>query len=267
MVRFLYVTLLALFCTMAVAQQRIVSLAPSLTQNLYLLGLDDEVVGYTSYCEEAVHGGKTIVASAIKVNLEKVAVLRPSLLVTTTLTPPETIKQLEMLGIKVEVFASPDSYASMQAQFLAMAKLTDTEDVANRILTECNEKVAQLQQKIDANLKPRMFFQIGTNPLYCVSPTTFMDDYITMAGGVNIITAPRCGAVTRESVIVKDPEFIFVTAMGIKGEDEQKTWAGYKDMSASVTKNIFLLESNKACSPTPVTFVETLESMINYIYP
>lgn len=264
--RFIYTLLLVLFCAVGFAQQRIVSLAPSLTQNLYLLGLENSIVGYTTYCEEAVHGGKTIVASAIKVNLEKVAIQQPTLVLTTTLTAPETIKQLELLGINVEVFGSPDSYATMQEQFMAIAQLTETEAKAKQIVTACNEKIALLQKSIDTTLSPRVFFQIGTSPLFCVSPTTFMDDYIRMSGGVNVITEPRCGAVTRESIIVKDPEIIFVTTMGIKGDDEKKTWSGYKDMSAAQDQQIFLLESNKACSPTPITFVETLETMIGYIY-
>lgn len=267
MKRFIHLILLVLLCTVGLAQQRIVSLAPSLTQNLYLLGLENEVVGYTNYCEEAVHSGKTIVASAIKVNLEKVAVLQPSLVLTTTLTTPETIKQLESLGIKVEVFPSADSYVTMQDQFLKMAQLTQTEAKAKEILMDCSAKIALLQEKIDPDFTPSVFFQIGTSPLYCVSPTTFMDDYIKMAGGTNIITEPRCGAVTRESILVKNPDVIFVTTMGIQGDDEKKTWASYKDISASQHQRIFLVESNKACSPTPITFVETLETMIGYLYP
>lgn len=257
--------LCALLSTVAVAQQRIISLAPSLTQNLYLLGLDNNVVGYTSYCEEAVHGNKEIVASAIKVNLEKVAVLRPDMVLTTTLTPPETIEQIESFGIKVMVYKSPESYESICEQFFDIAEKTNTQASAETIISECNDRINVIKESRKNKKSLRIFFQIGTNPLYCVSPKTFMDDYITFCHGKNVVSTPQCGAVSRESIIVSDPEVIFITAMGIKGEDEQGTWESYKDLSATSSSSIYLLDSNKACSPTPITFVETLETMINYI--
>jgi ABC-type hemin transport system substrate-binding protein len=84
--------------------QRVVSLAPSLTKNIYFMGAGSQLVGCTSFCQEALDDNKEVVASAIKVNLEKLVLQKPDLVVATGLTDPETIASVKKFGIRIEVF-------------------------------------------------------------------------------------------------------------------------------------------------------------------
>ena len=93
-----------------------------------------------------------------------------------------------------------------------------------------------------------------------------MDDYITYAGAQNIAFDFTIGSITRESVLLRNPDVIFIVSMGIIGEEEKKNWEKVKELNASKNKKIFILDSDKACTPTPVTFVETLETIINLTY-
>ncbi len=255
---------LFVFCwitALAGAQSRIVSLAPSLTQNLYLLGAEPQVVGYTSYCEEAVHGQKEIVATAVKVNLEKVVSLQPDLIITTTITNPESIQQLKQFGIRVETYPTPTSFAEICEQFVQIGEQIGKTEKARQIVASSKQKVDSLAGVMKSYPSGKMFFQIGANPLYCVPPKSFMDDFITYSNGRNIADVVGNGHINRETVAVRNPDVIFLTAMGIVGDDEKKIWMRYPEINAVKNNRIYILDSNKSCSPTPVTFVETLDTI------
>jgi ABC-type Fe3+-hydroxamate transport system substrate-binding protein len=257
-------------CTMAMAQDtkmRIVSLAPSLTQNLYFLGLQDQIVGVTSYCEIAKPDNKTIVASAIKVNHERVVMQKPDLVVTTELTSPETIEVLRRFGIRVEVFGKVHSFEEVCEQFTRLGALTGSPNRAEVVIDEVHGRIAAVQVKNPDSKRPRVFFQIGAKPIYTVIPNTFMDDLITFAGGVNIAAGLTMPAITRESVITSNPDVIIIVTMGITGEEEIDVWKRYRTLNAVKNNRIFVIDSDMACTPTPVTFLQSLEEMVKRMYP
>ena len=109
--------LILLFCTgnqlSAQNVKRIISLAPSITKNIYFLDAQNILVGCTSYCTEALADNKEIVASAITVNIEKTISLLPDLVLVSTITSPETIEMLKKFGVKVEVFSTPESFEAI----------------------------------------------------------------------------------------------------------------------------------------------------------
>lgn len=266
--KILVVILFALMgaCIYPQSSQRIVSLAPSLTTMIYLLDAGNKLVGCTNYCEEAVRDNKSVVASAIEVNVEKVFLLKPDLVVTTTLTKPATIEALEKLGIKVKVLPTPRSYDEICSQLIEIAKPIDEEPLARSIVEKQKARLNLLMKRIPNGKKPKVFFEIGANPLYTVIPNTFMDDYITFSGGENIASDLKKGTITRENVLLKNPDVIVIVTMDAVGLEEKTIWENYHNMNASKNGRIFIVESNKACSPNPVTFVDVVEQLIKLMY-
>lgn len=248
------------------APRRIVSLAPSLTKMLYLLEDCDNLVGCTSYCDEALKDNKSVVGSATEVNVEKVFLLKPDLVITTTLTKPSIIEALEKVGVKVNVFPMPKSYAEICSQLIEIAKLTGKQTLAKNIVEEQQTRLELLKQSIPAGTKPKVFFEIGARPLFTVLPNTFMDDYISFIGGENIASDLKIGTITRESVIVRNPDVIFIVTMGIVGTEEKTTWENYQNIAATRNRKIFIVDSDKACSPNPVSFVDVVEQLIAMMY-
>ena len=244
--------------------KRIVSLAPSLTKNIRYLESEDLLVGCTSYCQPIQ---KTeIVASAVKVNIEKVVTLKPDLVIATTITNGETIENLRKFGIRVEVYPTAHSFNDICSQFLELGKLIGREEQATKVINGSRQKVEQLRKSVADEMKQKMFIQIGANPLYTVLTNTFMDDYITFSGCLNIASDLSIGTITRENVLLRNPDVIFVVTMGIVGEEEKFNWEKIKELNATKNKKIFIIDSDKACTPTPVTFTETLETIINLTY-
>ena len=265
----LSITLVTISLTYSVFGQtptRIVSLAPSLTKNVYFLEQQHKLVGCTSYCDTAVANGKEVVASAVKVNIEKVVSLKPDLVITTTMTNPETLDMLKKFNIRVETFPTAKSFDEICKQTIRLGQIIGAESNAKRIVTQSETKIKSLASSTRNDKSPTVFFQIGAKPLFTVIPGTFMNDYILLAGGKNVVTTTKTGTITREAVIASNPDVIFIVTMGIVGNEEKNVWESYSTLNAARNKKIFIIDSNDACTPTPVTFVKTLERVINLIY-
>lgn len=255
----LYICLWATLSAVAQNHGRIVSLAPSLTQSLYYLDAQEKIIGVTSYCTVAKDDQKEIVASAVKANLEKVVSLKPDLVIVSGFTNPKDIETLRKFNIQVEVFQSPKSFDEICAQFTRLGKLIGNSAKAEQIVAESRRKIAAIAAKPKWKKQPKMFFQIGANPLFTVVPNTFMDDYMKLLGARNIAQNLTRGTVGREFVIAGNPDYIFIVTMGIVGDEEKAVWSKYRNLAAARKKQIFIIESDIACQPTPITFAQTME--------
>lgn len=246
---------------------RIISLAPSLTQSLYFLNAQDKVTGITSYCTVAKDDNKEIVASAVKVNLEKVVSLKPDLVLVSGFTSPKDIGTLRKFGITVEVFESPKSFDEICKQFIRIGTLVGEKEKAENIVKENRKKVEAIAAKREREKTSKVFFQIGANPLFTVIPNTFMADYIKYLNAENIAKNLKRGTIGREFVIANNPDYIFIVTMGIVGKEEKTVWKKYTNLTASRKKQIFIIESDIACQPTPITFAQTMEVLDKLVNP
>lgn len=246
--------------------ERIVSLTPSLTMDVYYLGLKDKLVGCTSYCQIAKADKKEIVGSAKVVNVEKILSLKPDLVLVSSITSPETIDKLRKLGLYVEEFPTPKSFEMLCKQFIHLGEVTNTKPLAEKIISDTKLSVTTILGNASKRKGYKVFFQIGANPLYAVIPDTFMNDYLLFSNCSNIASDLTQGTITRESVLQRNPDAIIIVTMGIVGEEEVAQWKKYPQLAAVKNNKIFVIDSNKACTPTPKSFNETLQLIYNYLY-
>lgn len=257
----------AVFATHAQAPRRIISLAPSLTKNLYLLGAGDLLVGCTSYCTLQSDTQAEVVASAIQVNYEKAVLLQPDLVITTSLTKPKTIETFRKLGVDVLVYDSPRSFEEICSQFIDLGEQVGRKQQAETLIADAKTRMQQTLERIPADApSQKIMLQIGANPLFSVVPNTFMNDFIRFSKTENIASDLTVGSITRESVLIRNPDIIVVVLMGMIGEEEKNQWMSYPSLSAVQKNQIFMMDADKACSPTPLSFVESLEDLITKIY-
>ncbi len=257
---------LAIFSLKAQVANRVISLAPSVTKNIYLLEAQDKLVGCTSYCITKKEDNIAVIGSAIKVNMEKLYAQKPDLVITAGLTSPETLSMLDKLGIKYKVFESPKDFEGICTQFSEIAKLIGKEKKGTEIIQREKAKLRELKKKIPNGKKPKLFIELGAKPLFAVIPNTFMHDYINFIGGENIATDMSTGIISRETVLLKNPDVIFITTMGATGKEEINNWLKYNKLNAVLNKKVFTLESDMACTPTPTSFTATVEKMIKLMY-
>ena len=165
------------------------------------------------------------------------------------------------MGIRVETIQSPKSFNDICEQFLQLGELIGKTEKAAIMVEESKHTIEKIAEKNKHKRGQKMFFQIGADPLFTVISNTFMNDYMTLMGIENIAGKLTQGTVTREFVIANNPDYIFIATMGIVGEEELKTWKRYTGLKANKKKQIFIIDSEIACQPTPITFVETMKVM------
>ena len=95
---------------------------------------------------------------------------------------------------------------------------------------------------------------------------SFFNDFIQLAGGENIAADAPSGLYSQEMVLEQNPDVIIITAMGIAGEKEKRRWANFQSINAVKTRRIFIVDADKFCSPTPVSFAEALEQMSSLLH-
>lgn len=248
--------------------KRIISLSTTITEEIYILGIEDKLVGCTLYCQRPAEAkNKEKVGTVMRMDLEKVISLKPDLVLTGSLSNPGQIERLKNLGIKIISFSSPNNFSGICEQFLELGKITGREETAEEFVEEVKEKVKNLKKKNKGLSKPKVFIQIGVKPLFTVTEDSFINDFIEFAGGINIAENVKTGQYSREEVLRKNPDLIIIVTMGILGEQEKEIWTRYKTLNAVKNNRIHIIDSYKLCSPTPISFVETLEEIMEILHP
>lgn len=252
----------------AYVAQRIISLSPSVTEQLYQLGAQDLLIGCTVYCNRPLAAkDKEKVGTIIEINTEKIVSLKPDLVIVTSLANPKAVDKLKRLGIKVVAFPPAESFDALCSQHLALATLVGKEDLAQESINRARYQARILKENVKGLSKPGVFVQVGANPLVTATNNSIINDFIEYAGGANIASTAATGLFSREDVIKKNPDVILIVAMGIAQEEEMRIWRKYGTINAVRNSRIYIIDANAICSPTPVSFITTLKELMDLLHP
>ncbi|MCX5641875.1 MAG: ABC transporter substrate-binding protein [Candidatus Omnitrophica bacterium] len=248
--------------------QRIISLGPALTEEIYLLGVQDKLVGCTIYCNrpEAARQ-KQKVGTVVEVSVEKIVDLKPDLILATSLTDRRAKERFRQLGMNVVVLPEAKNFSEVCQQFLDLGKIAGKEEKARKIVAQAKKGVDLITGRVKERPKPKVFLEIGTKPLFTVTRDSFINDFIVLSGGINIAAGARSGLYSREKVVAQNPDVIIVVSMGVAAEQEKKVWQKFRNLSAVKNNRIYILDPDKVCSPTPPGFVETLKEISLILHP
>src|ERR1700732_3456825 len=171
---------------------RIVSLAPSLTETIYALGLQDRLVGDTDYCDYPPEAQKKEkVGGAINPSLEEIAHLRPDVvLVTRHLNTLDTVHSLDALGIP-SYATDPRNVDEIIASTKRLAEVLGASEAGAALAEELQHRLDVLRQKIGALPPRRVLFVVWTDPLISIGKDTFIADALRRAGAVSIIDSKQ----------------------------------------------------------------------------
>lgn len=248
--------------------QRIISLGPAITEELYLLGVGDKIVANTVYCKRPSDAEKKEkLGTVIKVDLEKIVKLKPDLVLATSLTDREQLQIMKNLKINVIEIPTAKNFQDICGNFLKLGELVGKRKEAEKIIEKVKIKVGSIREKTKHLPRQKIIVQVGAKPLYVATKRYFVDDFIEFAGGINIAGDSETGLYSREKILKQNPDVIIIVAMGIIGEKEKETWQKYKTLNAVRNNRIYIVDSYRLCSPTPVTFVETLEEIVKILHP
>jgi iron complex transport system substrate-binding protein len=248
--------------------QTIISLNPSLTEELYLLKADNLLIANTIYCNRpAAARSKQKVGNLIDFDVESIIKLKPGLVLCTTLVNDNKIKKLKKVGIKVMVIPEPRSFNEICDNFLKLGKELQRKEVADEIIKNAKIEIASIIDKTESLPKKRVLIQIGIKPLFIVNKDYFINDYIKFSGGINIAEKADTGILNRESIVLNDPDVIIITEMGIAGKEEKQKWMKYNTIKAVKNKEIYIVDSEIFCSGTINSFMKSLKILTSLLHP
>ena len=231
--------------------QRIISLAPSNTEILFALGLGDQVVGVTMYCDyppEALDKEK--VGDYYGPDIEKIIALQPDLILGTDFHRFDLIPALEQQGFAVFAVA-PQTLDDVLASIQKIGEITGKEAEASQLVYGMRNKIQAMEgQTKELEQKPTVLYMTWHDPMWTVGRNTWIDDLIKIAGGVNIFSDNFEGGamVHIEWVILQNPEVIVTSEWSY---DWALNATELASTDASQTGRIYTFDDDLAQRPGP----------------
>lgn len=193
--------------------ERIVTLAPNLTEIVFALGLEEKLVGVTSHCDfPAAARTKPQVGDVVNPSLEKILDLKPDLVLATTAgNRRETVEALERLGVPlygVEARSVEGIFVSIRD----IAELAGTPQAGVELAEHLEARLAAVEEGTARATRPRVLFAIWVEPLVTIGKDTFLNDVLARAGAQSVTADlgeswPRLSV---EEVIRRDPDYLIL---------------------------------------------------------
>jgi iron complex transport system substrate-binding protein len=250
--------------------QRIVSLAPSLTETLFALGAGNRVIGVTEFCDyPAEVKTKTKVGGMINPNIERLVALRPDLtLLTKEGNRRETLEALERLGIPVYVVETA-RLESISRTLRDLGRVIGEAAAGEALAGDLDRRIAAVRAAVRGQAPRRALFLVWLQPLVTVGHETFLDDLMESAGALSVSRSqsqpwPKMSV---EEILRQDPEYILVPQSNdfSPTREDLSRVPGWRELSA--VRNDHILYLNEAIQRPGPRIGEMLESLARLLHP
>ncbi len=248
--------------------QRIVSLAPNMTEMIFEFGEEKKLVGRTKWCNYPAESEKIEnIGDIINPNFEKIVSLKPDLVVLSTHSKRETVDKLESVGIKCISLYGGDSFDKIYQMTSDMGKILGKEKESEIKVKEMKKRVFELEEKIKQSRKKSVYYMIsfGKGGEYTAGGDTFISELIERAGGENCAKELKGWKYSLEKLMEKEPEIIICSKYNgmkesIKGEKQ------YQKLSAVKNGRVYEIDNNKIDRQS-YRVIDGLYDMAKIIHP
>lgn len=206
--------------TLAVSEDmpKYISLAPSTTEILFALGLDKEIIGVSSYCDYPPEAGKKEkIGTFSSPSIEKIISMKPDFIFCTGLEQDGAVTQLKELKMNLYI-ADPQNIKELLDSIREIGRLTAKEKEAENLINNIQKDIDEVSKKISGIpmlKRKRLFIEIWHEPLMTAAKGSFIDEMVTLAGGVNIADNTRrpFTIFSAEEAVKSDPDCIILAYM------------------------------------------------------
>ena len=234
------------------APQRIVSLAPNLTEILFELGLGDKIVAVSNDSDYPPEAAKiNTIGTFWQPDVESIIMYKPDLTITLWFQQQQsTAETLSRLGYKVLSL----KIETIDELFDAIEKIgisTNHSQQASNLVSDMKYKLTNLREKYNAANKKRVLWVIQAEPFRVAGRKTFINDLIALAGGQNAIgsTLQPYPPVSTEELLACNADIIIQSTMGTDNIEQQQEasilfWSNYPNLPAVKNNRIYVLDSD-----------------------
>jgi iron complex transport system substrate-binding protein len=255
---------------LAKAPNRIVSLAPSVTEILFAIGVSERIIGVTQFCDYPPEAKAKPKVGASQPNIESLLALNPDLVIAPrAFIRPDVLDKLDQLKITVYILDAK-TIEDILSHIQTLGRMLDRSAAADELATSMRRRITDVKTRTQALTHRRILYVLNSDPLVTVGPGSFIHQLIEMAGGTNVGAAmqtpyPR---LSLEEALRQDPEIIVFPVGTTEGipETEQQRWQRWPTMSAVKQGRFYRISSVLLDRPGP-RIVEGLEALARSIHP
>ena len=247
-----------------VRPQRIVTLAPNLTEIVYAVGAGERLVGNTTFCDypqEAKQVAK--VGDTLQPNIERIIALRPELILISTASQLETFtKQLDERGIAVFV-TDPHDLEGVFRSIKTVGELLGQQQQAETLVNDLRARAAAVEAGVKSKTPVTVFYQVSPSPLWTAGRKSWITDLIRRAGGKSV-TGEAEGEWMRysdEAALASRPEAIIMAT----GGEKMEVAAALQKSPAALNKRVYGINGDYLSRPGP-RLIEGLEQIARVLH-
>lgn len=254
--------------------ERIVSMAPNITEILFALGLGGRIAGVTRFCDWPLEA-KAIpkIGGLIDANVEIIRSLDPDLVIAFRGNPLRLVERVRKLGLPVFVLDIGEGLDTLGPLIERIGRVTRTESRAAGLVSAMRTRLAAVDSAMrGARSRPKVFVLLYGQGLWTCGGESYVDDLIARAGGANAAAAmPKKWVLyKRERIIKDDPDVVFILARSpgdfASGRDRLARMPGLDRVSAVRTGRVYELDENAASRFGP-RLIEVLERVASLLHP
>jgi len=247
--------------------QRIISLAPHITEMLFSAGAGHKIVGVVDYSDfpEAALAIDSV-GSYHALNIEKIIQLNPDLIIAWNKgNRPKDLEKLQQLGFKVH-YSEPYQLMDIPKEIRAFGDLLNTDNTANPLASQLELTLNTLAESYQSKSKVSAFYQIWNKPMMTINGDQFISQAMQICGATNVFAElPLLAAeVSIESVIQKNPDMILLGGEKSMQQAWLKDWQKWQTLNAVKNGYIRLLKADTFQRPT-ARFIMGIESLCKQV--
>lgn len=262
------------FVPLGRAPERIVSMAPNVTEILFALGLGGRIAGATRFCDHPPEARDLPrIGGLVDPNIEVIRSLDPDLVIAFRGNPLRLVDRVRKLGLPVFVLDIGAGLEDLAPLIAKIGRVTRTDDRAGELAAALRRRIAAVDAALEGvRARPKVFVLLYGQGLWTCGGESYLDDVIDRAGGANVASAlPKKWALyKRERIIRDDPDVVFILARSTADFEAGRDWlarlAGVGAVSAVRSGRIYELDENAASRFGP-RLVDVLERLAARLHP
>jgi len=248
---------------------RIVSLAPSVTETLFALGVGEEVVGVSQYCDYPPAVLKLPrVGTFITPNIEAIVALQPTLVIgLSTVSDLREFRALRAMGIAL-LMVDDASVEAIERSIVAVGEGVGKPDVARKLAASLNDHLQSVAARMKAEPSRSVLMVVGHQPMVAVGRPNFLDELLALAHADNIAASANQGwpRLSLEYIVATRPDVILDGQMGDDPATPSHFWDSYPSIPAVANHRVFGYPEDPTLHPGPRIGL-TLEFLAHRIHP
>jgi len=248
---------------------RVISLAPNLTEIVFAVGGGNRLVGRTSYCDYPPEAKAVAeIGDTLHPSLERIIALRPQVVLISTASQLEVFTQ-QLQNQNIAVFVTdPHDLDGVFRSIEQIGDILGQKEQAALVVQKLRDRTNAVEQAVKQQQPVRVFYQLSAEPLYTAGHDAFVTDLIRRAGAISV-TADVPGAwpkYSNESALAAKPEAIILPTGGSMGTGNSTVTEALRKSPAALANRVYKINDDHLVRPGPRA-VDGLEEMASALHP